>query len=639
MMDLLWQPARIGRMELRNRMAMPPMVTNYGTADGFVTDRTRCYFEARARGGVGLVIVETTYVHPRGRAFSNQLGISDDAFIPGLERLSSAIHSQGARAAIQLHHGGRMADTLLTGEEPVGPSLLAGPGGDMPRELTVSEIGRLVEYYARAAVRAKRAGFDGVELHAAHGYLIDQFISRSSNKRKDEYGGDLPNRARFLVEIIRAIRAAAGKDFAVWPRINGRQYGMRATTPLEEAQQVARMAQEASADAIHVSAGGPLAPVGLTTPKFVPAVIADLAEGIKKAVTVPVIAVGRITPEAGERMLREGKADLIAVGKGLLADPDLPNKARAGRLEDINPCIICMSCLEDLRRPGITGIRCRVNPDLGREGEVKTSPAERTRKVLVVGGGAAGMEAAIAAALRGHEVTLWEKESRLGGQLVAASVPPHKDRMETLRAFLQTQLEKRGVRVEAGRQATAADIEEMKPDVVVVATGAKPKVPDIPGLPGAHAVQAVDVLEGKAEVGERVVVIGGEVVGCETAEYLAEKGKRVTVTRRGPEMATGVGPRVRPYLLDRLDKLGVTLLTGVTYHEVTARGLLLTTSEGEKKTIEADTIVLAAGAVPERGPASELEARSLRAYFVGDCVRPRTVREAIEEGRHIGATV
>jgi len=301
------------------------MVTRYGSEEGYVTERIRSYYEARARGGAALLIVEATYVHLRGQMLTNQLGISDDKFIPGMSELGQVIHKHGAKAAIQLHHGGRIAKSEFSLMQPVAPSPLASFGGEVPKELTIDEIEEIIVYFADAAVRAKKAGLDGVEVHGAHGYLIDQFLSRSSNKRHDKYGGNLRNRARFLIDVIRAVREAVGGDFPVWCRINGREYGLEEATTLEEAQEIARMAQGAGVDAIHVSAFGPRAPTNLTSPTFVPAVIADLAEGIKKAVTVPVIAVGRITPEAGERILAEGRASLIAIGKGLLADPDLPS--------------------------------------------------------------------------------------------------------------------------------------------------------------------------------------------------------------------------------------------------------------------------------------------------------------------------
>lgn len=626
-------------MELRNRLVMPPMVTQYASREGSVTDRTRNYYAARAAGGVGLIIVEATYVDKAGHAFANQLAISDDKFIPGLSSLVQAIHKEGAKVAIQLHHGGRLAKSELSGRQPVAPSPVASSEGEIPKELSVEEIRKVVTNFADASFRAKKAGFDGVEIHGAHGYLIDQFLSRFSNKRRDFYGGDLQHRARFLTEVLNAAKERVGKDFPVWCRINGKEYGVPEGTSLEEGKQIARMAQDAGAAAIHVSASGPQSPIVLTSPTFVPAVIADLAEEIKRAVRVPVIAVGRITPEAGEMILAEGKADLVAIGKGLLADANLPIKSAAGRLEDITPCIICMACRDDLRSPAILGIRCQVNAALGKEEEYQISPAKKAKKIMVIGGGPAGMEAARVAALRGHQVVLYEKRSQLGGQLIQAAIPPHKDRIEPLIRYFQTQLKKLGVRIELGKEATAHTVEEIKPEVVVCATGIRATVPEIPGLSQVHVVQAGDVLEGKVEVGKRVVVMGGESVGCETAEFLAEKGKTVTVTRRGPEMALKVETVLRPFFLGRLREKGVTLLTGIRYTEITPEGLVVTTKDGQRRVIEADTIVLAAGSTPDKALYEEIKGRVPEVYLAGDCLEPRKIREAIGDGCRIALNI
>jgi 2,4-dienoyl-CoA reductase-like NADH-dependent reductase (Old Yellow Enzyme family)/thioredoxin reductase len=626
-------------MELRNRIVMAPMVTQYGDIKGYVTERTKNYYEARAIGGAGLIITESAYVHPRGQYIPNLLGISDDEFIPGMSELVHTIHKHGAKAAIQLTHGGRMSRSELTLMQPVAPSPLVSLWGEVPKELTIDEIAEIVASFANAALRAKKAGFDGVEIHAAHGYLIDQFLSCSSNKRQDMYGGELRNRVRFLIEVIEAIRRTVGKNYPVWCRINGKEYGVEEGTSLTDAQKIARMAQDMTADAIHVSASGPRNPVNLTSPTFVPAIIADLAEGVKRAVSVPVIAVGRITPEAGERILAEGKADLIAIGKGLLSDPELPNKVASGRLEDITPCTVCMGCRDDLIYPTVSGIRCQVNAALGREAEYKITPAKKLREVLVVGGGPAGMESARVAALRGHRVILYEREWKLGGQLIQAAIPPHKDRIEALTKYLQTQLHKLDVKIKLGKEVTADVVEELGPDAVILATGSRPLVPEIPGLDKAHVVQARDVLEGKTQVGNRVVVVGGELVGCQVAEFLAEKGKRVTVTRRGSEMALTVGPTLRFFFLDRILKKGVTLLAGAKYHEVTARGLLVTTQEGETRTVKADTVVLATGSIPNKEFHEEIKAKVSEVHLAGDCAEPRTIREAISDGYRVGLEI
>jgi 2,4-dienoyl-CoA reductase-like NADH-dependent reductase (Old Yellow Enzyme family)/thioredoxin reductase len=635
----LWEPFKLGPMELRNRIVMPPMVTRYGDKDGNVTERTRRYYEARARGGAGLIVVEATSVEQRGQISPNQLKIIDDRFILGMRELVDTIHRHGAMAAIQLHHGGRTAKSELALTQPVAPSPIPMPGEETPRELTIAEIKEIVVSFAEAAVRAKKAGFDGVELHAANNYLIAQFISSSSNKRQDSYGGELRNRVRFLIEIIETIKVAVGRDFCVWPRMNGREYGVEGGTTLGDAKQIAKMAQDAGADAIHVRSAGPAAPDRLPSRTFRPATTADLAESIKKVVTVPVIASGMITPEAGESLIAEGKADLVAIGRGLLADPELPNKGSAGRIGDINPCILCNNCGNDLRTPSLTGIRCTVNAALGKEAEDRISSTDHSKNILVIGGGPAGMEAARVAALRGHRVTLWEKADRLGGQLLQASVLSYKDRIEVLTRYFERQLENLDVHVEKRKEATATGIMDFGPDTVVLATGIKPFIPDIPGMNRVRVVQVEELLGYGAEVGDRVAVIGGELVGCETAEFLAEKGKKVTVIRRGPEMALGAMFTLRPWLLDRLRKIGVTLLPGVTYHEITPSGIVVTTKEGERKVIGADTIVLAAGSVPNNGLYEELKGKVKEIHLAGDCVRPRLIREAISEGYRIGLKI
>lgn len=639
MKSRLLEPFKIGQLELKNRIVMAPVLAQYGSKDGYVTERTKMFYRARAQGGTALIIVEASYVHPQGQAHKHQLGISDDKFIPGMSELAQTIHQYGAKVAIQLHHGGRRANSELSGMRPIACSELVTPKGDVTEELTADGITENVAYFVQAAVRAKKAKADGVEIHAAHGYLIDNFISRSSNKRQDLYGGSLHNRARFLVEIIKEVRKAVGEDYPVWCRINGREFGEEKGTTLEEAKEIARMAQEAGADAIHVSAFGPESPLNSPTPKFTAAILADLAEEIKGVVTIPVIIVGMVTTEAGKMILTEGKADAIAVARGFLADPEIPNKVAAGRLEDIVPCILCQRCRDDTFDPTVFGIRCSVNAALGKEAEYSIITAEKKKKVLVVGGGPAGMEAARVAALRGHTVILWEQEPRLGGQLNQAAIPPYKDRIGALTKYLQIQLNKLGVDIKLGKMATADMIEEVGPDVVVLATGVKPFIPEMLGIDEARVVLARDVLEGGIKIGNKVAIIGGELVGCETAEFLAEKGRKVTVMRRGPEMALRMSPTLRPFLLNRLTEKGVALLTEVKYDEVTTRALVVMTKEGERKNIAADTIVLAAGSIPNKELYEEVKGKLPEVYLVGDCVRPGTIREAIADGYHVGLKI
>jgi len=432
----VFEPANIGRMQLKNRIVMPPMGTNYAEAGGAVSQRMLDYYEARARGGVGLIIVEGSAPSVRcsisfqgGPSYQASLG--NDKFIPGWRKLTDAAHKHDARIAIQIMHG--TLENWNGKVVQVGPSsvtvparvmgVLAGP----PHELTADEIAERVEWFASAARRAREAGFDGVEVHGAHQYIVAAFLSSATNQREDRYGGSVENKARFLVEILQAIKKEAGPDFPVWVRFNAQEWGVENGITIEETKQMVPLVVKAGAQALHVSGYG----VGsyITTAPIcdTPGFLVPLAEQVKRLTSVPVIAVGRLDLELGEKILEEGKADLIAMGRRLLADPDLPNKAAEGRLDEVNSCIGCMECIErlafDQRGEGVT---CVVNPALGKEKAYQIGPAGRVKNVVVVGAGPAGMQAAIVAAQRGHKVTLFEKDARPGGLLHMAALPPFK---------------------------------------------------------------------------------------------------------------------------------------------------------------------------------------------------------------------
>lgn len=640
----LFEPVLIGAMEVRNRIVMPAMGTNFASEDGHVTEQLKDYHEERAKGGVGLIVVESACVDaPAGRGIVHQLRVDDDSFIPGLSELAHVIKRHGAKVAPQLHHAGGSAKSSITGVQPVAPSAIARPGWELPRELTVSEIKDLVARYAEAADRAKKAGFDAVEILAGHRYLIAQFLSLAWNKRSDAYGGDLEGRARFLLEIVAAVRQSIGPEFPLWCRINAAELGIKGGTTIGEGQALARMLQDSGVDAINVSASSIQSVIAsawvvegkrLPPAAHPPGFLIPLAESIKRAVNIPVIAVGYITPEVGEKILQEEKADLVAIGRGLLADPELPNKVALGRLEDVTPCIRCLVCRDRVVEKDIA-IGCSVNAALGREREYAIRPAQKTKRIMVVGGGPAGMEVARVGALRGHQVLLYEKANNLGGQLNLAAVPPYKSIIGSFSDYIQTQIRKLGVKVELRKEVTPSLVKKSKPDVIILATGMTAVIPEIAGIARQNVVTAEDVLTGKAQIGKRIVVIGGGMVGCETAEFLAERDKKVTVVEMLENLAVKMGAAVRQLLIDRLDAKGVIMLTGVKCEEVTDRGLVIVHKGVRRQTIEADTIVLAGGSLPNQKLFKALEGKVPEIYLAGDCEEPRTIIEAVADGSRL----
>ncbi|MCJ7743440.1 MAG: FAD-dependent oxidoreductase, partial [Dehalococcoidales bacterium] len=489
-----------------------------------------------------------------------------------------------------------------------------------------------------ATKRAREAGVDGVEIHGAHQYLVASFLSSATNMRRDRYGGTVENKARFLIEIIQAMREAVGPDYPIWPRINAEEYGFENGITLEETKQVAPMAVKAGAQAIHVSAYAAGSYVTKAPLSDTPGLLVPLAEAVKKVARVPVIAVGRLDHEVGEKVLEEGKADVIAIGRRLIADPELPNKVAEGRLDDIRPCIGCMECIERVGAGG-QGLSCTINAATGREREYRIQPVGGVKRVVVVGGGPAGMEAARVAALRGHRVTLFEKESRLGGQLNLAALPPNKGDIVPWLNYLVGQLKKAGVETRLNTESSSGLISKSQPDAVIIATGGTPLIPDIPGIGSRNVVTAQDVLSGKAEAGEKVVIIGGGQVGCETGLHLAEKGKRVVIVEILKRMASDMGPMVRRRLMDGLRQRQVIMLTNAKCEAITEHGVTVTSAEGRKDTYPADSVILAVGSGKNDDLFKGLQGKVPEVYCIGDASQPQGIMEAVRDGYRVALSL
>jgi 2,4-dienoyl-CoA reductase (NADPH2) len=693
--EKLLEPYHIGSVKTRNRIIKTGASTCYWHEnDLHMSEKAKAYYEALARGGVGLLIVESpTIDYPLGARWRERYRIDDDKYIQGLNELTQVIHEHGCPTFMQMWHDGPWQSPLFPNYPatfdgpPIGasPVNLNVPGDfhrDVPRELTLSEIEEITDKFASAAVRAQKAGFDGVDINAASSHLFHNFMSPFWNRRKDAYGGSTENRTKFLVQVIREMKKRAGRDFPVSVIINGIELGRaigvkdEECITAEESRKIARILQHAGADAVMVRnhwlgyhVGGflpdylcyPEPPIPFESfpeeyywKKHGAGANIILAEAMKNVLSIPVTIVGKISPDLGEKILREGKADFIGMMRSLHADPELPNKIAVGRVEDIAPCTACGTCLDQSIS---MARRCRINAAVGTE-NYTIEKAIKKKKVVVVGGGPAGMEAARVAALRGHDVTLFEKSNKLGGLLPLAALVKGLE-IEDLPAmvrYFKTQINKLGVKTELGREADTTMIEKIKPDVVIVATGGELTVPKITGIEKAITTPALHrkvkpylrclgprtmgwLTKLWVPMGKKVVVIGGGLHGCEVTEFLVRLNRKVTIVEEGEVLGKGVIDFRLGLLLDWFHKKGVIMITGVKSMEITDKGLVITTREGKKETIEADSIISTSPLASNTELLKNLLGKVPEIYAIGDCKEPRMIVDAIADGWQVARRI
>lgn len=642
----LFSPFALGGVELRNRIVMLPMTTGYAELDQSIGDRLIDYYAARAKGGAGLIIAP---VSPIRAGSPVDAGIYDNRFIPGARRLADTVHGHGAKLSallINTYHLVLHGDiSEVVGPSPVMNVLLRVP----PRELTVEEIGYIVTQYGKAAARVKTAGFDLVEIMAGGGYLVNRFLSPLSNTRTDEYGGSLERRARFLVEILESVRGAVGEDFPVTVRLNLHE-NIEGGYAIDEAVEIAKLLEKTGIVGLTSYIGRHESPVPTVQASVAKGAFVPLTERVKQAVHIPVTAANRISdPFVAERILAEGRADLIGMGRALLADPELPSKAREGRSDEIVPCLACSNCLSSMlttyKQWGQPASAvCVVNPAAGYEGESVPLPTTTRKRVLVIGAGPAGLQAARVAALRGHDVTLYDKADRAGGRLLIGAVPPYKDVLGALAASLAARAVRAGVKLRLKQAADRELVAKEQPDALIVAVGAAPCPPDIPGCDAPNVVMAEDVLAGKKRVTGQVLVIGGGMVGCETAEYIWTKSGQggagavvsgVTVLEMLDKMASNVSVTSRPFFLARLREQGIRMVTGARVVEIGTGGVtVVRMADGAEVTelILGETVVLATGYTADGSGVAEFVDLVLETHIVGDCASARMIKEAMAEG-------
>ncbi len=638
-MEHLFSTFSIKGCELKNRIVMPGLASFLIENDGSIPQKAIEHYRLRAAGGPAMVIMEACAVSPEGIVSPHQARIFDDRFVEGLSKIARAMKSEGTVPAVQIHHGGRQTSAKVIHGQPVGPSPLPCPSirGEVT-PLTVNGIQELVKKFGDAADRALQAGFELIEIHGAHGYLINQFLSRFSNIRQDAYGGDIAGRTRFAQEIVREIRKRVGDAFPISFKISAMEF-VKNGLNVEESLEILKILVKEGVDAVQVSAGNDATPEWICQPMFMEkACLTDYAWAIKKELDVPIMAVGRINdPLLAEEIIKTGKADLVCIGRGLLADPEMPNKAREGRLDDIRTCIACNTCMESIFKKG--RVECLVNPTLGREKEMAFHPAKTIKKVMVVGAGPGGLNVAWVAARRGHDVHLFERGSHLGGQLTLGSITHYKKELRKLIRFQTKQMERFGVKCHLNQEVTPETLKTHSPDVVVLATGSAPVYPSVEGIDKPLIISINDALNGHKQAGGKTVVVGGGPTGCEIALHLSENGCQVTIVEMLPKLGMQMESMTKKMLLRKLKENHVSFKTHCSLISVLNNGVVIAEKDGGQMTLPADQVVFATGNQPEDSLFHQIKSMGYEVHRIGDCLEPRSAKAAIYEGGVLGRAI